>query len=230
MDATDELTVERGETRWVGRAGRKLDHALRQWAGEGLSVSGCRCIDVGASTGGFTQALLEAGAARVVAVDVGHGQLVAQLAADPRVTELSGTTIRGLTAPEVGGPADLVVADLSFISLTTVMSDLVGLLDPSGDLVLLVKPQFEVGRRRLSRTGLVKGPADRASALTAVIAAAEAAGISVCGLASSPLRGSTGNAEYLLWGRREPSATMDHDTLRAVVRELTARATTEGGR
>ena len=166
----------------------------------------------------------------MVAVDVGHDQLVAEISEDPRVLELSGTTVRGLSAPEVGGPADLVVVDLSFISLTTVMADLVGLLAPTGDLVLLVKPQFEVGRGRLSRTGLVKGPADRAAALTAVIDAARAHGLGVLGLTASPLRGSTGNAEYLLWARREASATMDRNALREIVREITTQVATGGGR
>ncbi|MEO6790489.1 MAG: TlyA family RNA methyltransferase [Ornithinibacter sp.] len=224
------LTVEHEGPRWVGRGGRKLDHALRRWAPDGLCVAGRRCVDVGASTGGFSQALLAAGAASVVAVDVGHDQLVAEISEDPRVLELSGTTVRGLSAPEVGGPADLVVVDLSFISLTTVMADLVGLLAPTGDLVLLVKPQFEVGRGRLSRTGLVKGPADRAAALTAVIDAARAHGLGVLGLTASPLRGSTGNAEYLLWARREASATMDRNALREIVREITTQVATGGGR
>lgn len=227
---SDEVSVEHEGPRWVGRAARKLDHALHLWAAEGLRVEGRRCVDVGASTGGFTQALLEAGATGVVAVDVGRDQLVAEIASDPRVTELSGTTVRGLRAHRVGGPADVVVADLSFISLTTVMPDLVTLLAPPGDLVLLVKPQFEVGRGRLSRTGLVKAPADRAAALTAVIASAQSHGLRVHGLTASPLPGSTGNAEYLLWARRGPSATMDEDTLREVVRVTTTPLSTGGGR
>lgn len=230
VDDADLIGVQHQGPRWVGRAARKLDHALRLWELEGLAVAGRRCVDVGASTGGFTQALLEAGAAQVTAVDVGHGQLVPEISHDPRVIELSGTTIRGLGADEVGGPADVVVADLSFISLTTVMRDLVGLLLPTGDLVVLVKPQFEVGRGALSRTGVVKGPADRGRALTAVVDSTLAHGLHVHGLTESPVRGSTGNAEYLLWACREPSATMDQDTLREVVRDITAHVSTGGGR
>ena len=116
--------------RWVGRAAHKLVAALDDWGPQGLAVAGRRCVDVGASTGGFSQVLLAHGAALVVAVDVGHGQLVPEVADDPRVVERSGTTVRGLTADDLGGPADLVVADLSFISLTLVMGDLAGLLRP----------------------------------------------------------------------------------------------------
>lgn len=225
----EDLAVTVEGPRWVGRAAHKLAAALEWWAPEGLEVRGRRCVDAGASTGGFTQVLLAAGAARVVAVDVGHGQLVPEVAEDPRVDERSGTTVRGLTADDLGGPADLVVADLSFISLTLVLADLAGLLRPgAGDLVVLVKPQFEVGRGRLNNQGVVTDPRDREGALSAVLDAVEQQGLHVHGLRASPIRGSTGNAEYLLWARSVPSATMGGQRARALVRELTTE--TPGGR
>ncbi len=225
----DEITVRPHGPRWVGRGARKLDHALRRWGPEGLSAAGRRCIDVGASTGGFTQALLLAGAEHVVALDVGQGQLVREIAEDSRVTERSGTNVRGLLPADLGGPADLVVADLSFISLTTVMADLVGLLRPSGDLVVLVKPQFEVGRGRLSSRGLVTDPTDRRAALVAVVEAAAEHGWHPHGLLASPVPGTTGNVEYLLWARSGASATMDAARVRELAHELATAGPTRGG-
>ena len=226
----DELAVDVEGPRWVGRAAHKLVAALETWAPEGLRVRGRRCVDVGASTGGFTQVLLANGAATVVAVDVGHGQLVPELAADPRVLEHSGTTVRGLTAGALGGPADLVVADLSFISLTLVMGDLAGLLGPGADLVVLVKPQFEVGRGRLNGQGVVTDPRDRTRALAAVVTAAGECGLFVHGIRASPISGTTGNTEYLLWARSVPSDTMSEDRVRALVHATTTDDASGGRR
>lgn len=225
----EPITVEVAGPRWVGRAAHKLVAALQAWGPDGLRVAGRRCIDVGASTGGFTQVLLADGAQHVAAVDVGHGQLVPEVAADPRVDEHSGTTIRGLDPSDIGGPADLVVADLSFISLTLVLADLARLMGPGADLVVLVKPQFEVGRRRLGRQGVVTDPRDRAGALQRVLDAVGAADLYVHGILTSPIRGTTGNAEYLLWARSEPSDTMSADRVRDTVRAITTD-TTGGGR
>jgi 23S rRNA (cytidine1920-2'-O)/16S rRNA (cytidine1409-2'-O)-methyltransferase len=228
VEADTDIAVRDDGPRWVGRAAHKLADAFAHWEPQGLSARGRRCVDVGASTGGFTQVLLAQGAARVVAVDVGHGQLVGEVATDPRVEERSGTTIRGLRARDVGGPADVVVADLSFISLTLVMRELAGLLRDGGDLVLLVKPQFEVGRGRLNRQGLVTSDTDRRSALLAVVSSLEEQGLNVHGIRDSPVRGTAGNAEYLLWARSEPSDTMSQDLVRDTVRALTTDST--GGR
>ena len=216
--------------RWVGRAAHKLVAALEAWAPQGLSVAGRRCVDVGASTGGFTQVLLAHGAARVVAVDVGHGQLVPEVADDPRVDERSGTTVRGLTADDLGGRSDLVVADLSFISLTLVLGDLAGLLRPEGDLVVLVKPQFEVGRGRLNRQGVVTDPKDRTRALDQVVAAVGEHDLHVHGIMTSPISGGSGNTEYLLWARSVPSDTMSEDRVRDAVRETTTQPPSGGRR
>lgn len=195
VTAADVLAVT-GETRWVGRGAEKLDGALTAY---GLDVSGRRALDVGASTGGFTQVLLGRGAREVVALDVGHGQLVAQVREDPRVRELSGTSVRGLTAATIGGLVDLVVVDLSFISLTVVLGDIAGVCAPGADAILLVKPQFEVGRERLGKKGIVASATDRALAIRQVGRAAEATGFALRGLTPSGTLGSHGNQEYLLW-------------------------------
>jgi 23S rRNA (cytidine1920-2'-O)/16S rRNA (cytidine1409-2'-O)-methyltransferase len=226
--ADEQVTVTTTGPRWVGRAAHKLVDALEAWQPEGLRVEGRRCVDVGASTGGFTQVLLASGAASVVAVDVGHGQLAPEVAGDPRVVERSGTTIRGLTAEDLGGPADVVVTDLSFISLTLVLGDLAGLLEPGGDLVALVKPQFEVGRGRLNTQGVVTRDRDRTDAVLRVVDAVVTAGLHVHGIRASPISGSAGNAEYLLWARSDPSDTMSDHRLRDLVRHLTTVST--GGR
>jgi 23S rRNA (cytidine1920-2'-O)/16S rRNA (cytidine1409-2'-O)-methyltransferase len=184
---------------WVGRAAYKLLAAFESFGPRGLTVAGRRCLDVGASTGGFTQVLLSHGATQVTALDVGHGQLVAQLAADPRVTERSGTNIRCCTPSDLGGTFDLVVADLSFISLRLVLPVLATLTDPTGDLVTLIKPQFEVGRERLGKGGVVRCASDRLTALRGVIDTAAGEGLGLRGLVASPIRGTSGNQEYLGW-------------------------------
>ncbi|MFL6169465.1 MAG: TlyA family RNA methyltransferase [Ornithinibacter sp.] len=230
VTGSDAVSVTAAGPRWVGRAAHKLVAALDEWGPLGLAVTGRRCVDVGASTGGFTQVLLARGAARVVAVDVGHGQLVAEVADDPRVEEHSGTTVRGLTAADLGGAADLVVADLSFISLTVVMGDLAGLLRPDGDLVVLVKPQFEVGRGRLNRQGVVVDVNDRRRALEQVVAAVGEHALHVHGISTSPISGTSGNTEYLLWARSVPSDTMNADRVADAVRATTTHPPSGGRR
>lgn len=194
-----DVAVEQPEHGWVGRGAEKLRHALAGWADQGLTAQGRRCLDVGASTGGFTQVLLRAGAVHVTALDVGHGQLAAEVAADERVTDLPGTNIRDVGPDDLGPAFDLVVADLSFISLTTVLPRMAPLLAPEGDMVLLVKPQFEVGRGRLGKGGLVRRAQDRAAAVGKVVDAAERVGLGVRDLTRSVVTGTHGNVEYLLW-------------------------------
>lgn len=203
--------------RWVGRAAYKLLAALHRFGPDGLSVAGRRCLDVGASTGGFTQVLLDAGAAHVTALDVGHGQLAREVADDPRVTERSGTSIRDVGGGDLGEPFDLVVADLSFISLRLVLDRIADLMTPVADAVLLVKPQFEVGRERLARTGVVTSPHEHQRVLLEVLAAAAEAGLHPRGLEPSPIRGATGNREYLLWVTTRPGEPLDDDAVAAVV-------------
>ncbi|MEH0108926.1 TlyA family RNA methyltransferase [Tersicoccus sp. MR15.9] len=193
----DDVAVNAAAEEYVSRAGHKLAGALRAFPD--VAVAGRRCLDAGASTGGFTDVLLRAGAREVAAVDVGHDQLVPQLRADPRVRVVEGLNIRHLTAEDIGGPVELTVADLSFISLRLVVEPLAAVTAPGGDLLLMVKPQFEVGRSRLGKGGVVVADADRRAAVDGVSAAARDAGLTVRGEATSPLPGQDGNVEFFLW-------------------------------
>ncbi len=166
-------------------------------------VEGRRCLDAGASTGGFTDVLLRRGAEHVVAVDVGYGQLAWSLRSDPRVTVLDRTNVRTLQPEDVAPAPDLVVGDLSFISLTLLLGPLAACSAPDADLVLMVKPQFEVGRERLGSGGVVRDPTHRREAVVAVGEAARAVGLGVRGVQASPLPGPSGNVEYFLWLRRD---------------------------
>ena len=186
----------------VGRGAVKLAHALHTFTAPPgpVPVAGARCLDVGASTGGFTQVLLRAGAGHVVALDVGHGQLAPALVNDPRVTNLERCNIRTVAPEQIGAPFAVVVADLSFIPTSLVLPELSAMLEPGGHLVVLVKPQFEVGRERLGRGGVVRSAADRRRALSAAVEEMANAGVTPCGVTPSPIRGAHGNAEYLVWG------------------------------
>ena len=185
---------------YVSRAAYKLIGALDDL---GLDVTGQRALDAGASTGGFTQVLLERGCPEVVAVDVGSGQLDPRLRADPRVHVFERTNLRALTLTHADGrPVDLVVADVSFISLTLLIAPLVGVLRPDGDLLVLVKPQFEVGRERLGRRGVVSEPALHEQAVAAVLAVAAEHGWSDCAVVPSRLPGLSGNIEFFARLRR----------------------------
>jgi 23S rRNA (cytidine1920-2'-O)/16S rRNA (cytidine1409-2'-O)-methyltransferase len=181
---------------WASRGAHKLIGALDAF--DTVTVDGARCLDAGASTGGFTDVLLRRGAREVVAVDVGYGQLVWRLQTDPRVTVVDRTNVRTLTAPDIGGVVDLTVADLSFISLTLVLPALIACTDPTGDLVLMVKPQFEVGKDRLGHGGVVRDPELRIGAVRTVLAAADGAGRRAAGVVASPLPGPSGNVEYFV--------------------------------
>jgi 23S rRNA (cytidine1920-2'-O)/16S rRNA (cytidine1409-2'-O)-methyltransferase len=198
---------------YVSRGGRKLAGALAAF--RGLQVVGKRCLDAGASTGGFTDVLLRAGAAHVIAVDVGYGQLAWSLQTDPRVTVLDRVNIRSLTPDQVAPAPELVVADLSFISLTLVLPALVSCAAQEADFVVMVKPQFEVGRD-LVGSGVVKDPELRFAAAVAVAVAAAGLGLGVAGVTASPLPGPSGNVEYFLWLRRGAPA-LDEDALRQAI-------------
>ncbi|WP_066285879.1 TlyA family RNA methyltransferase [Arthrobacter sp. B6] len=201
VEDSKDLAVEHSEQdSYVSRAGHKLAGALDAFPG--IAVAGKRCLDAGASTGGFTDVLLRRGAAHVVAVDVGHNQLVPQLRSDPRVEVHEGLNVRYMSAADIGGTVALTVADLSFISLTMVVLPLALSTEPGGDLVLMVKPQFEIGKDRLGRTGVVNSERERRMAVEKVANAALDAGVDLCGLAASPLPGQDGNVEYFLWIKR----------------------------
>ncbi len=194
-----------GGEEYVSRGGHKLAGALAAFLPEGLVVEGRRCLDAGASTGGFTDVLLREGAREVVAVDVGYGQLAWRLQQDERVLVRDRTNVRDLDLEQVGGPVDLVVGDLSFISLRLVLDALIAVTGPDADLVPMVKPQFEVGKERVGKGGVVRDPALRAEAVAMVADAAAARGWGARAVTVSPLPGPSGNVEFFLWLRRGPS-------------------------
>jgi 23S rRNA (cytidine1920-2'-O)/16S rRNA (cytidine1409-2'-O)-methyltransferase len=221
VDAADPVHVVAGDTDpgYVSRGGHKLAGALAAFQPRGLTVDGRRCLDAGASTGGFTDVLLRAGAAEVVAVDVGYGQLAWSLRNDPRVRVFDRTNVRDLTAEAIGGPVELTVADLSFISLRLVLPALAECT--TGDLVVMVKPQFEVGRGKVGSGGVVRDPALRGEAVRDVAETAATIGLGVAGVTMSPLPGPAGNVEFFLWLRRD-APPLDPDELDRVVREEVA--------
>lgn len=195
---------------YVSRGAHKLAGALDTFAPR-LSVDARLCLDAGASTGGFTDVLLRRGAARVVAVDVGYGQLDWRLRSDARVKVLDRTNVRSLAPDDIGGPVDVVVADLSFISLRLVLAALDACTRPDADMLLMVKPQFEVGRDRLGSGGVVRDRALRADAVRGVADEADTIGWGVAGVTASPLPGPSGNVEYFLWLRTDAPALDPRD-------------------
>ncbi len=214
------LTVDEADERdWVSRGAHKLMGALD---GFGVAVDGRRCLDAGASTGGFTEVLLDRGAREVVAVDVGYGQLAWSLRNDPRVTVMERTNVRSLTPDAIGGPVDLVVADLSFISLSTVLPALTSCADADADIVPMVKPQFEVGKDRVGAGGVVSDPQLRAEAvLTVARRAAELQWYPVA-VTASPLPGPSGNVEYFLRLRSRTEHPLSGEALEHAVRQAVA--------
>ncbi|HET9859190.1 MAG TPA: TlyA family RNA methyltransferase [Nocardioidaceae bacterium] len=202
---------------YVSRGGHKLAGALAVFGPPGLAVAGRRCLDAGASTGGFTDVLLRAGAREVVAVDVGYGQLAWPIRQDARVQVHDRTNIRDLTVDLVGGHVDLVVGDLSFISLELVLDALVSVTRDDGDLALMVKPQFEVGKDRVGKGGVVRDLDLRAGAVSAVAGSAARRGWGAQAVTTSPLPGPSGNVEYFLWLRKGEPA-IDEDDIVAEVR------------
>ena len=204
-DAPVVVTEAGPDPGWASRGAHKLLGALTELEPAGFSVRDRRCLDAGASTGGFTDVLLRRGAAEVVAVDVGYGQLDWRLRTDERVRVHERTNVRALTPEAIGGRVDLVVADLSFISLRLVLPALLECTTAGGDLLLLVKPQFEVGRDRLGAGGVVRDPELRAEAVTSVAEAAAGHGLGVRGAVASRLPGPSGNVEYFLWLHTGPS-------------------------
>jgi 23S rRNA (cytidine1920-2'-O)/16S rRNA (cytidine1409-2'-O)-methyltransferase len=232
-DQVVTVSIDGDDPGYASRAGHKLAGALDHWEPAGLTVAGRRCLDAGASTGGFTDVLLRRGATTVVAVDVGHGQLREALRDDPRVDSREGINVRTLAPDDVRPAPDLVVADLSFISLTLVLPALAAVVVPDGDLVVMVKPQFEVGRERLGSGGVVREPALRSEAVLAVARAGLGLGLRVVGVCASPLPGPSGNVEFFLWLRATtadgaaPGARDDH-ALVALVESVVLHADPPG--
>lgn len=198
-DAEIVLTGDDGD--FVGRGGRKLEKLLALYK---PSLDGLRCIDVGASTGGFTEAMLRRGAAKVYAVDVGTDQLAASLRADERVVVMEQTDIRTVTAEQLGGTVDFAGIDVSFISLTMILPCVANLLTPGAEIGCLIKPQFEAGRSHVGKRGVVKDPKVHAEVLKRVLETAQVVGLRALQLTDSPIRGQNGNIEYLLYAVYEP--------------------------
>ena len=198
--ADTPITISPDERRWVSRGALKLLAALEEFA---IEVEGKKAIDVGASTGGFTEVLMDAGARSVLALDVGRGQLHESLRADDRVTNLERTNVRHIEVRRIGGPYPIAVADLSFISLCTVASKLAELTTEDADLIVLVKPQFEASKSEVGRGGVVRDPEVRRRAIRKVAGCLAEVGLKGQGLLESPIRGGDGNLEYLLWLRKD---------------------------
>jgi 23S rRNA (cytidine1920-2'-O)/16S rRNA (cytidine1409-2'-O)-methyltransferase len=230
VDEADPIVVAEGAPadRYVSRGAHKLIGALDAFPS--VEVAGRDCLDAGASTGGFTQVLLERGAARVLAVDVGYGQLAWPIRTDPRVVVMERTNVRSMAPGDLPFPPALVVADLSFIPLELVLPALTSVVTDDADLVLMVKPQFEVGRAAVG-DGVVRDPALRASAVRGVADAAAGLGLAVLGVAASPLPGPSGNVEYFLWLHR-PAGRMEDDAVAGMSADerdrAIDRAVTEG--
>lgn len=203
--ADAEIEIEEPR-RFVSRGGEKLDHALTEF---GIDVAGMEALDIGASTGGFTDCLLQRGAARVTSVDVGYGQLDWKLRNDPRVVVVERTNFRHLPDDAYPGGFDIEVVDTSFISLRTILARAIAYLRPAGAIVALVKPQFEAGRERLGSGGVVRDPAVHRAVLREVRDAASALGLHAVALAASPLLGPAGNREFLMEFRREGTVIDD---------------------
>lgn len=222
IDADTPLLVQDNdnEPNWASRGAQKLLGALHGLIDGGPAIAGRRCLDAGASTGGFTDVLLRRGAREVIAVDVGYGQLAWSLRTDERVRVLDRTNVRALQPENIGGAVDLTVADLSFISLRLVLPALIACTAPDGDLLPMVKPQFEVGRERVGAGGVVRDPLLRIQAMLDVLAVGTDLGLGLDDAIASPLPGPSGNVEYFLWLRRAPieSLRCADELVRAAVR------------
>ena len=234
------IAIRENSHQWASRGAHKLVGALDEFGsieeGSSIRVEGTRCLDAGASTGGFTDVLLTRGAQHVVAADVGYGQLVWRIQIDPRVEIFDKTNVRTLNPDLIGGHVDLVVSDLSFISLTLVLKALAECTRPGGDILPMVKPQFEVGKHRLGSGGVVRSDELRAAAVEHVARYSEVLGLDVKGCTASPLPGPSGNVEYFLWLRRPAEletitveqAPHEMPSPMPTPRDLISRAVTEG--
>jgi 23S rRNA (cytidine1920-2'-O)/16S rRNA (cytidine1409-2'-O)-methyltransferase len=214
VDAETSIVIQGVRDDFVSRGGHKLAGALDYFSA--VEVEGKRALDAGASTGGFTDVLLKRGVKDVVAVDVGYGQMAWELRTDPRVIILDRTNVRHLTLEQVGEPVDIVVADLSFISLTLVLPALMSVTNSTADYVVMVKPQFEVGREKLGAGGVVRDPELRKLAVQEVADCAYDMGLGCLGVVASSLPGPAGNVEYFLWLQRG-NAELSEAVLRSAI-------------
>ena len=216
VDAETSITIVGERDEYVSRGGHKLAGALDAFPQ--IKVAGRRALDAGASTGGFTDVLLKRDVAAVVAVDVGYGQMAWEIRQDPRVIVLDRTNVRHLTISQIGDPVDLIVADLSFISLALVLPALVEVSGAGADFLVMVKPQFEVGREKLGAGGVVRDPLLRKAAVKEVADAALEMGLGCDGVVASSLPGPSGNVEYFLW-LKEGSTAVSEEALDAAIAE-----------
>lgn len=218
----DQIEVRGEGLRYVSRGGLKLEKALAVFP---LRLDGAVCADIGASTGGFTDCMLQNGAARVYAVDVGYGQLAWKLRTDERVINLERTNFRKVTAAEIPEPLDFASVDVSFISLSLILPVLAPLMKSDGRAVCLIKPQFEAGRERVGKKGVVRDPAVHTDVVEQTVARALAAGFSALGLTFSPIRGPEGNIEYLIYLQKSEHPVRDCPPPEEVVRSSHAALT-----
>ncbi len=220
FEDTVRIEVRGSALRYVSRGGLKLEKAVDEF---GLSLNGCVCMDVGASTGGFTDCMLQNGAVKVFSVDVGHGQLAWKLRNDPRVVCMEKTNIRYVTPEEIGEAVDFASIDVSFISLTKVLGPVREILKPGGQVVALIKPQFEAGREKVGKKGVVREKSTHLEVIRKVISYAESLSFSVLNLDYSPIKGPEGNIEYLLQ-LEKPGGNSSENRLTAVPEEIVERA------
>ncbi|MBR1384825.1 MAG: TlyA family RNA methyltransferase [Ruminococcus sp.] len=209
----NDIVSSQNDHRYVGRGAFKLIKALDAF---GVSLEGRVCADIGASTGGFTQVLLERGATKVYAIDVGHGQLDSALSSDERVINMEGTNVKELDNTSFSEPIGLITADVSFISLTNIIGNAVSILADGGEMILLIKPQFEAGKSALSKGGIVKDKKVHINVIIGLISAFQSAGLNVKGLTASPIMGGSGNIEYLVWLKKEAIAAFSQDITKLV--------------
>ena len=200
----------KNQSKFVSRGGSKLEGAFKAF---NLDANGVSCADLGCSTGGFTDCLLKAGAARVSSIDVGYGQFSWSLRNDPRVALFERTNVRNIDVEHVGGPFGLVVGDLSFVSLASLMPDIVRMIEPRGQLAILVKPQFELGSDKIGEGGIVRDPAAHIEALSAAVNAACNCGLDVLAVAVSPIKGPKGNIEFLMHAQKPKDAGAGGSTM-----------------
>ncbi|MBO4325132.1 MAG: TlyA family RNA methyltransferase [Lachnospiraceae bacterium] len=218
VDEDAEITLCGDGDRYVGRGGYKLEKALGEF---GIDLTGLTCVDAGASTGGFTDCMLQNGASLVYAVDVGTDQLAEKLRNDPRVVSMEQTNIRDMTGAELKAPVDFLAADLSFISLSKVLPAFASLIREGGRIVCLIKPQFEAGREHIGKNGIVKDPRVHRNVIVSVTAAAAEQGFACDGITFSPITGGSGNREYLFTAVKtlKPAAGIDAATAERIVHE-----------
>ena len=216
VSGSEKIEISGDVCPYVSRGGLKLEYALDEF---GINPSGKTAVDIGASTGGFTDVLLRRGAKRVYALDSGHGQLDAKIASDPRVVSVEGFNARFLTHSDVEEKADIAVCDVSFISQTYIHSGAFDILSDSGDFIGLIKPQFETEKRFISKGGVVKEPKVRIDAVKRVLESLSKTGFSVLGLIKSPIKGGDGNTEYLVWASRREGTEISDARIRRTVCE-----------